>query len=615
MGFNIYDELPEATSPSRYHGTSKYHGTDKQVLAEIFLQHAIGGVLPVTPWYAASKSLAREFPEQLGCLDDPAILGRVFQMIDDNHDGILDEDEFVSGIYELLHPTTEEAKTLSSRIAKAVLRPVDNDFGHVKSVAIIGAGVAGLQVARRLMEIGISCTIFEKSENVGGVWQQNYADFGLQVPKELYEFPDFPYPDDFKCDLFPTGAEVQSYIELYAKTFKLYEVTQFKTVVLELQPNGGKRGWTVVFEKEKQRSSKAFDYLVVATGMYSWPPHMPVARGSSKFKGQILHSCTFTDRKVAHGKKVVVVGGGKSAIDNAVAAAKEGSQTTLVCRSWHWPVPRYLLNLVPFKYATYSRFGHWFLHPHHEEGATATWLHGTCAPVKWLWWRAVELMFRGQFQLPKSMTPEEGIETDLFSGGQILNYEFRDMVNSGQIQTVCGSIDKFTETGVVLVDGNQLDADLVIYGTGFAKNYDVFDKVIQSKLNIQKDGLYLYRNIIPPRVPDVAFIGCEVSTFNNILSQGLQALWLQKVISGQMALPKPGSMEYVIQKEQAWKRTWMPPASSRASLYQLHMTKYHDMLVQDIGGQRFRKMPNCFGELFMPYTARDFASLFPKGSK
>ena len=45
------------------------------------------------------------------------------------------------------------------------------------------------------------------------------------------------------------------------------------------------------------------------------------------------------------------------------------------------------------------------------------------------------------------------------------------------------------------------------------------------------------------------------------------------------------------------------------------MTKYHDMLVQDIGEQRFRKMPNCFGELFMPYTARDFANLFPKASK
>jgi len=607
MGFNIYDELPAPVS--------KFHGTEKQVLAEIFLQHAQGGVLPVTPWYDASKSLAREFPEQLGCLDEPAIIGRVFQMIDDNHDGILDQDEFVNGIHELLHPTTQEAKTLRARIAKAVLPAVENDFGHVKSVAIIGAGVAGLQVARRLMEIGISCTIFEKSENVGGCWQKNYADFGLQVPKELFEFPDFPYPDDFKCDLFPTGPEVQSYIELYAKTFKLYDIAQFKTTVVELRPSGGQRGWTVVFEKEKQRSSKAFDYLVVATGMYSWPPHMPVARDASKFKGQILHSCTFTDRKVASGKKVVVVGGGKSAVDNAVSAAKEGSQTTLVCRSWHWPVPRYLLNLVPFKYATYSRFGHWFLHPHHGEGATATWLHGTCAPVKWLWWRAVEIMFRGQFQIPSSMIPEEGVETDLFSGGQILNYDFRDMLNSGKIQQICGAIDKFTEKGVVLVDGKELDADLVIYGTGFAKNYDIFDKIIQNKLNIQKDGLYLYRNVIPPQVPDVAFIGCEVSTFNNILTQGLQALWLQKMLSGQMRLPKPGSMEKVIQKEQAWKRTWMPPASSRASLYQLHMTKYHDMLVQDIGEQRFRKMPNCFGELFMPYTARDFANLFPKASK
>ena len=53
----------------------------------------------------------------------------------------------MNGIHELLHPTTQEAKTLRARIAKAVLPAVENDFGHVKSVAIIGAGVAGLQVA------------------------------------------------------------------------------------------------------------------------------------------------------------------------------------------------------------------------------------------------------------------------------------------------------------------------------------------------------------------------------------------------------------------------------------------------------------------------------------
>ena len=83
---------------------------------------------------------------------------------------------------------------------------------------------------------------------------------------------------------------------------------------------------------------------------------------------------------------------------------------------------------------------------------------------------------------------QDGIDIDLFSGGQILNYEFRDMLQEGKIKALSGAIDKFTETGVILTDGTELPADLVIYGTGFAKNYDIFDKVIQEKLAIQKDA-------------------------------------------------------------------------------------------------------------------------------
>ena len=219
-------------------------------------------------------------------------------------------------------------------------------------------------------------------------------------------------------------------------------------------------------------------------------------------------------------------------------------------------------------------------------------------------------MFRGQFQIPSDMVPPDGVDTDLFSGGQILNYEFRDMLKDGKIQAISGSIDKFTENGVILTDGTELPADLVIYGTGFAKNYDLFDKLIQEKLQIQKDGLYLYRNIIPPSVPDVAFIGCEVSTFNNILTHGLQVLWLKKMLKGDLKIPTPGAMEKVLEKERAWKRSWMPAMSSRANIWQLHMMKYHDNLLTDMKEARFRKMPNCFGEILMPYTAADYRSLF-----
>ena len=69
-----------------------------------------------------------------------------------------------------------------------------------------------------------------------------------------------------------------------------------------------------------------------------------------KFKGSVLHSCQFKDASICEGKNVIVVGGGKSSIDCCVAAAKAGAKTSsLVFRSAHWPVPRKLLNLVPFK--------------------------------------------------------------------------------------------------------------------------------------------------------------------------------------------------------------------------------------------------------------------------
>merc|ERR1712187_626857 len=87
-----------------------------------------------------------------------------------------------------------------------------------------------------------------------------------------------------------------------------------------------------------------------------------------------------------------------------------------------------------------------------------------------------------------------------------------------------GAIARFTETGVVLADGSEMDVDLVVFGTGFTKTYGYLGPALRERLNRQSDGLYLYRNMFPMSVPDLCFVGSEVSTFNNILTQGLQAL-------------------------------------------------------------------------------------------
>ena len=52
--------------------------------------------------------------------------------------------------------------------------------------------------------------------------------------------------------------------------------------------------------------------------------------------------------------------------------------------------------------------------------------------------------------MPAEMVPDTPIEIDVFTGGQILTYEFRDMLKAGKVDAKKGSIEKFTENGVVL---------------------------------------------------------------------------------------------------------------------------------------------------------------------
>jgi len=237
-------------------------------------------------------------------------------------------------------------------------------------------------------------------------------------------------------------------------------------------------------------------------------------------------------------------------------------------------------------------------------------LHTVFTPLKWLWWRIVELMFRFQFRLSGDFLPQSRLEHDVFTGGQILSYEFRDLLQEGGVAAVRGSIARFTEFGVELADGSWLEADVVIFGTGFKKSYSYLSPGLYDQLDRQRDGLYLYRNIFPTEISDISFIGAEVSTFNNILTQGLQSLWLKCVLTGQVLLPPVAAMTEATAADKAWKRSWMPAKGDRAAILQLHKMKYHDQLCKDMGVNHKRKGWNLLAEVFAPYSAADYASLF-----
>ncbi len=113
-----------------------------------------------------------------------------------------------------------------------------------RKIAIIGAGVAGLSTARQLIGAGFDCTLFERNEVLGGVWSDGYLNFGVQVQRELYEFPDWPLPEGTPD--FTPGPIIQKYLHDYADHHGISSKIRFNTQVTCLaEADSSDAGWTI----------------------------------------------------------------------------------------------------------------------------------------------------------------------------------------------------------------------------------------------------------------------------------------------------------------------------------------------------------------------------------
>ena len=88
-------------------------------------------------------------------------------------------------------------------------------------IGIIGAGVAGLATAKVLLQAGHEVVVFDSAPDVGGVWSRTrrYPGLTTQSAKATYGLSDYPMPRDYPE--WPTGAQVQAWLEAYAQEFKI----------------------------------------------------------------------------------------------------------------------------------------------------------------------------------------------------------------------------------------------------------------------------------------------------------------------------------------------------------------------------------------------------------
>jgi len=406
-----------------------------------------------------------------------------------------------------------------------------------KKVAVIGGGVSGLAAAKAFKEKGHIVSGFERSDDIGGVWEpsRSYPNVQTQSPKELYCYTDHPMPADYPE--WPKGPQVHAYLHSYADKHGLNELFAMNTTIRSMdRRGGGAHGWTLTLEDTGGERTEDFDFVAVCTGQFS-DKNIISHPGQEAFEaqgGKVMHSSDYTDPASVAGKRVVVLGFSKSATDIAVNAANNGAKAvTIVYREPVWRIP-YFVGGINFKHLLYMRaqeiqFNGW------GSSTLGKVARALFKPLVWANFRGLETLLKLQLGLSKyGMVPKAPIEKDVSCSIPIVTPGFFEGVKAGAIAPIQGTIERYDGDNVILSNGERVEADMVILAVGWKLGVPFLEQAARDKL-VEADGQYrVYRLIANPDLPDMGFVGFN-SSFCTVLSAELAANWLVRYADGMLA--------------------------------------------------------------------------------
>jgi dimethylaniline monooxygenase (N-oxide forming) len=463
----------------------------------------------------------------------------------------------------------------------------------IKTVAIVGAGFAGLSTAKVLKSFGFEVTVFEKASDVGGVWSasRRYPGLTTQNPRTTYALSDFPMPESYPE--WPSGEQVQAYLEGYAAHFGLTQHLLLDTEVQRASFDEAREQWTVVGRRrpsEPQRAgseflSLTFDYLVVCNGIFS-EPFVPSYPGADDFElngGQVLHTSEFHRQQDAEGKHVVVVGYGKSSCDVASAVSEVSTSTTVVARELIWKVPKHLGELLNFKFLLLTRMGE-ALFEYLDLKGLEKFLHGAGKGIRDGMLDSVQALISRQLKLPElGLLPDKSLESIARSTVSLVSDGFFEQIARGRLRVLRDSeITHLSAGRAHLASGESLPADLILCGTGFKQRVPFFGPELLARITDARGNFLLHRSILPLGAPRLAFNGYNSSFFSQLNCE-VSALWLSQHLQGNLVLPSEPTQRAQAERRLVWmeERTEGKHAKGTNLIpFSLH---HIDELLEDLG--------------------------------
>ncbi|MGH8783893.1 MAG: flavin-containing monooxygenase [Cupriavidus necator] len=417
-------------------------------------------------------------------------------------------------------------------------------YPNEKTVAIIGAGPAGLVSARWLAQHGFEPMVFEASERLGGQWNPaaeasaTWAGMRTNTSRVMSAFSDLDHESDVAA--YPRQDQMLAYLERYADRFGLVRRIQFgkRIELLEAAPDGR---WRIRSRTGEGMAEETFSHVIVATGAQA-RPLVPEIPGVESFTGAlgIAHTSQYEGPERYRNHAVVVAGCSISALEIASDLAYGGARVTSAYRRQRYIVPK-LIAGVPAEHVLFNRAAALALEALPPEalaeGLKAAVLKAGGSP--------------DQFGAP---VPAGNI----FAAGVSQSQGFLPAVAEGRI-IVHPWIERIDGSTVLFTDGSHARPDAILFGTGYGLSLPWLDPAIARTLNFDGTSLDLYAHTFHPDLKGLAFVGLYNLVGPYLPVMELQARWIAYVLAGHVVMPSRARMEQGLEACRAMRERGQQP--------------------------------------------------------
>ncbi len=345
------------------------------------------------------------------------------------------------------------------------------DTIHDLDVLVVGAGLSGVGAAYRLATRcpTRSFVVLEGRADLGGTWDL-FRYPGVRSDSDMYTL-GYPFHPWKAGKVLADGPSILAYIRETAERFDLLRHLRFRHHVVAARWSSAEARWTVEVEVGEERHKELFRcrFLYLCSGYYSYEAaHEADLPGLDRFAGRVVHPQWWPQDLDYRGKRVLVVGSGATAITIVPAMAEEAAHVTMLQRSptyvWSLPTRDPVADVV--RKALPGGVAHRLVRGKNVLLTTA--LYQFCRRFPRAARQRIQAAARRQLPAGYPVDPDFNPRYEPWDERLCVvpSGDLFAAISSGKASVVTDRVETFTEGGVRLASGRQLEADLVVTATG-----------------------------------------------------------------------------------------------------------------------------------------------------